>query len=109
MCKPGNVQMCKLKDNYIQFRRFQALLILMLLPAIFFYSAGFALPSSGFTHNDSLRGSDNPAKHYDITYYRLHLQIEPDKKKISGANEIYFTATDNLDSLQIDLFKNYEI
>ena len=57
---------------------------------MFFYSPGFALPSSGFTHNDSLRGSDNPAKHYDVTYYRLHLQIEPAKKKINGANEIFF-------------------
>jgi aminopeptidase N len=62
-----------------------------------------------FTHQDTLRGSLNAARMYDVKFYDLFIKVEPDKKYISGSNEIRFVAEENLDSLQIDLFANMEL
>ena len=63
-----------------------------------------------FGRADSLRGYLFPERScYDVTYYHLSLNINPDKKFIKGFNEIHFTATDNFSIIQIDLFENMKI
>lgn len=43
---------------------------------------------------------------YDVNYYDLCLEIIPSEKKLVGIVEIYAKATEDFDSLQIDLHKN---
>jgi aminopeptidase N len=63
-----------------------------------------------FTHNDSLRGSLNPARTaYDVTYYHLDVIIDPAKHTITGSNSISFDVKHQTDSIQVDLFHNYRI
>ena len=63
-----------------------------------------------FTQADTLRGKLLPMRTcYDVTYYNLHLRVEPEKKSIKGHNEIHFKALRNFNGFQIDLFKNMSI
>ena len=62
-----------------------------------------------FTHQDSLRGSMNPARMYDVKFYDLDILVIPEEKSIYGSNTIYFKAIENLDSIQIDLNSNMKI
>lgn len=63
-----------------------------------------------FTHADSLRGMLTPLRTcYDINYYHLDIKIDIDKKFISGSNQFKFTATQDFNKLQFDLFANLNI
>lgn len=63
-----------------------------------------------YNRYDSLRGALNPARScYDVYFYDLNVKVEPEKKYISGSNTIYFTAKNDFDSLQLDLFSNMKI
>lgn len=60
-----------------------------------------------FSRADSLRGHNGTLRScYDISYYHLDIQIDIEKKYISGSNLFRFTATRNFDRLQFDLFQN---
>jgi aminopeptidase N len=63
-----------------------------------------------YTRKDSLRGSLRPERTaYDVTFYDLHLKIDPKKKFISGSNTIYFRVIEATRRIQVDLFSQYEI
>ncbi len=63
-----------------------------------------------FSRGDSLRGQLTPLRTcYDINYYHLNVRVNPDKRYISGANLFRFTATDNIERLQFDLFDNLRV
>lgn len=67
-----------------------------------------------FTHADTLRGSDTPWRSWwDVTYYNLHVNINPSDSSISGYNGITYRVLngpekiaqtfDGKDIMQIDL------
>lgn len=58
-----------------------------------------------YTRQDSLKGGNGTGRNWwDVTYYNLNVDIDPDKRTISGDNEMVFTVTgDPRDSMQIDL------
>lgn len=60
-----------------------------------------------FTHADTLRGSLRPERTcYDVTFYDLNIKVDIPGRSIGGYNTIYFTAKNNVERLQIDLFDN---
>jgi len=66
--------------------------------------------SQPYTRADSLRGFLFPQRRcYDVTFYHLDLRINPDSQTISGSNLIAFKVVQDFDSIQIDLFSNFEI
>lgn len=63
-----------------------------------------------FTRADTLRGALTPLRTcYDINYYHLDVKIDIANKYISGSNEFQFTATQNFNKLQFDLFSNLKV
>lgn len=63
-----------------------------------------------YTRADSLRGNLTPLRTcYDINYYHLDIQVDVDKKFISGSNLFKFTAVQDFNRLQVDLFDNLKI
>jgi aminopeptidase N len=63
-----------------------------------------------FTKADSLRGMLTPLRTcYDINYYHLGVKVDIEQKSISGSNEFQFTATQDFNKLQFDLFSNFKV
>jgi aminopeptidase N len=63
-----------------------------------------------FTRADSLRGNLTPLRTcYDINYYHLDVKFDIDRKFISGSNLFKFTATQDFNRLQFDLFANLNV
>jgi aminopeptidase N len=63
-----------------------------------------------FSRADTLRGTLSPLRTcYDINYYHLDVQLDIAKKQLSGCNEFRFTATQNFNRLQFDLFANMQV
>lgn len=63
-----------------------------------------------FTEADSLRGTLNPYRNcFDVTWYALDIEIDPDRKFIEGQVGIRFHTLRELDTLQIDLYENMDI
>lgn len=63
-----------------------------------------------FSKADTLRGMLTPLRTcYDINYYHLDVKIDIDNKAIKGSNEFAFTATQNFNKLQFDLFDNLKV
>lgn len=63
-----------------------------------------------FNRADTLRGSLSPLRScYDINYYHLDVKVDIDQKFISGSNEFRFTATQDFNKLQFDLFVNLKV
>ncbi|TZF83293.1 M1 family metallopeptidase [Pedobacter sp. BS3] len=63
-----------------------------------------------FTRADTLRGAQSPERTcYDITYYHLDVQLDINRKTITGSNLFQLTATRDFNRLQFDLFSNLEI
>ena len=63
-----------------------------------------------YTRADTLRGMLTPLRTcYDINYYHLDVKINLDDKSVSGSNEFAFTATQDFNKLQFDLFANLKI
>ena len=62
------------------------------------------------TNQDSIRGALRPERNcFDVTFYDLFVNIDPEEKKIVGKNDIYFKAIHESKTIQIDLFRQYEI
>ena len=73
----------------------------ILLLAIGFNSFGQEQP---FTEQDTLRGSITPERSWwDLKFYHLKVEVEPDKKYISGSNTIRYTVLSPHERLQVDL------
>ncbi len=63
-----------------------------------------------FSRKDSLRGALTPLRTcYNVYYYHLDVQINPETKKIGGINSIYFEVMEDTGLLQVDLFENMAI
>jgi aminopeptidase N len=62
-----------------------------------------------YTRYDSLLGTITPMRAYDVTFYKLNLDIDIEKKNISGTAVMEFISQDKMDVLQLDLFENYQI
>ncbi len=57
-----------------------------------------------FTKQDTLRGSITPQRAWwDLVYYHLEVDVDPDAKYISGKNTIQYRVVDSMQQLQIDL------
>jgi aminopeptidase N len=63
-----------------------------------------------FTLADTLRGSLRPERTaFDVTYYHLNLDIDPETRTIAGYNDIHYNIVEDFTRLQIDLFDNMHI
>ncbi|WP_316823277.1 M1 family metallopeptidase [Pedobacter gandavensis] len=63
-----------------------------------------------FNRADTLRGTLSTLRScYDINYYHLNVKVDIDQKFISGSNEFQFTATQDFNKLQFDLFANLKV
>ncbi|PPK88519.1 peptidase M1-like protein [Neolewinella xylanilytica] len=63
-----------------------------------------------FTQADSLRGTLGPARaNYDVTYYELHLDVDPVEQMIDGYVDMDYRVTGPLPLLQLDLYENLDI
>lgn len=62
------------------------------------------------TPADTLRGSLRQERTYfDVLTYKLTLRVDPEKKYISGFNDISFKTLHKLRKMQIDLFENMKV
>ncbi len=76
----------------------------------FFAHAQLMKAQQKFTRADTLRGMLTPLRTcYDINYYHLDVKFDIAQKFISGSNQFKFTATQDFDKLQFDLFDNLKI
>jgi len=63
-----------------------------------------------YTRRDSLQGGLRPERTcFDVQRYDLNIKVDPDKKFISGYNEITFKVVENTSKIQLDLFENMQI
>ncbi len=63
-----------------------------------------------FTEADTLRGTLGSARaNYDVTYYELHLEVDPRDEVIEGWVDMDYTITGQLPMLQLDLYENLQI
>ncbi|HYK77770.1 MAG TPA: M1 family metallopeptidase [Daejeonella sp.] len=87
------------------------LFFLLLISCLSLNSFGQLLnPKKEFSKADTLRGSLSTLRTcYDINYYHLDLKVDIDNKFISGSNLFRFTATQDFNRLQFDLFDNLQI
>jgi aminopeptidase N len=59
---------------------------------------------NNFTHQDTLRGTITPERSWwDLTYYHLDVNVNPDEKFISGKTSVYYEVLEDSKELQIDL------
>ncbi len=74
-----------------------------ILPVILFIIS-FSAISQSFTRQDSLRGNITPERAWwDLTHYNLKVEVQPDKRFISGSNTIRYTVLKENNIMQIDL------
>ncbi len=75
-----------------------------LLLAVFTMASSIAFAQTGFTRQDSLRGSITPEREWwDLNYYHLQVKVEPSEKYISGSTTIRYKVLEPGKRLQIDL------
>ena len=80
---------------------------ILLVLILFIATNSFAILT---TNPDSIRGSLRPERLcFDVTSYDLSINIDPEKKMISGQNDIYFTVLENSKTIQIDLFRHFTV
>jgi aminopeptidase N len=61
-------------------------------------------PTKGFTHADTLRGSNGPGRAWwDAAFYDLHVAISPSDSSIRGYNAITYRVLEPAKEMQIDL------
>ena len=71
---------------------------------IFFFVITPVINAQQFTQQDSLRGSITPERAWwNLNYYHLNIEVDPDQKFISGSNTIRYEVLDSHDMLQVDL------
>ncbi|MBE98672.1 M1 family metallopeptidase [Flavobacterium coralii] len=69
-----------------------------------------SLHAQNFTRRDSLQGGLRPERTaFNVLHYTLDIKIDPDKKYISGYNEISFEVLDDTKRIQLDLFENMKV
>lgn len=71
---------------------------------------GFGFAQAQFTRKDSLFGGLRVERtSFDVLRYDLNITINPEKKEISGYNDITFKAVNPTKKIQLDLFDNMKI
>ncbi len=81
-------------------RRFLIALCIAALPA----TASAQRAPRVYTHADTLRGSNGPARSWwDATFYDLHVRVDPSDSSISGWNAITYRVLRPHQAMQIDL------
>jgi aminopeptidase N len=69
-----------------------------------------AQDSTAYTHADSLRGSNGPGRAWwDVTFYDLHVRVDPADSTIRGHNAIVYRVLAPHDEMQIDLRAPLEV
>ena len=72
-----------------------------------FFLISITVVGQEFTKKDSLRGALLPERvWFDVDYYHLNLDVDPNAKLISGFNDVHFTVLSNSKIMQLDLFEN---
>ncbi|MHA3787162.1 M1 family metallopeptidase [Flavobacterium hauense] len=70
----------------------------------------YTASAQNYTRRDSLQGGLRPERtSFDVQRYDLNIKIDPDKKFISGYNDITFKVVENTSKIQLDLFDNMKI
>ena len=73
----------------------------------FFFIVSITVLGQEFTKKDSLRGALFPERvWFDVNYYHLNLDVNPNSKSISGFNDIHFNVKSKSHIMQLDLFEN---
>ena len=97
--------------RYLRMSRYQLVLLLALV-----YGTGVCAQRPNFfadrvfTAADTLRGTLLPARaNYDVTFYGLHLSVDPREEEIDGYVDIEYTITGQLPMLQLDLYEDLQI
>ncbi len=68
------------------------------------------LSAQNFTRRDSLQGGLRPERtSFDVQRYDLNIKLDPEKRYISGYNDITFTVVENTQRIQLDLFENMKV
>lgn len=91
--------------------KLKRLLIIALALFAFKAQAQLGQPKETFTHGDTLRGDFNSPLRacYDINFYHLDIKFDIANKFISGNVLFKFTATQDFNKLQFDLFSNLKV
>ncbi|HEY0612196.1 MAG TPA: M1 family aminopeptidase, partial [Chitinophaga sp.] len=65
---------------------------------------------NGFTRADTLRGMLSPLRScYDVSFYHLDVEVNPDSRSIRGSSKIRFKAVEPFKLMQLDLHANMHI
>ena len=67
------------------------------------------LAQKQFSLKDSLRGSLNPSRMYDVKFYDLSIEFDIPEKKIQGICQMNIMATQEQQTIQVDLFENLKV
>lgn len=68
------------------------------------------LSAQNITRRDTLQGGLRPERtSFDVQRYDLNITINPDKRYISGYNDITFRTVDKTQKIQLDLFENMKV
>jgi aminopeptidase N len=98
-----NQKLLKLSGISLLKKTFSLSLFLLLNANLFF-------AQETFTRKDSLHGGLRFERIcFDVLRYDLNIKINPQEKSIVGFNEITFTAIENTNKIQLDLFENMRI
>lgn len=82
----------------------------ILFNILFFWIAAVYSQTPVFTHQDTLRGSITPERiWWNLTYYHLDIQVDTDRKTISGQNTIHYQVLEPEQRMQVDLQPPMEI
>lgn len=80
---------------------------LLLIASLFAFAFAGA---QEFSRRDSLHGGLRPERtSFDVLRYDLNITVNPDKRFISGYNDITFKVVSNTQKIQLDLFENMKI
>ena len=72
-----------------------------------FFLISITVVGQEFTKKDSLRGALLPERvWFDVDYYHLNLDVDPNAKSISGFNDVHFTVLSHSKIMQLDLFEH---
>ena len=81
-----------------------ALTVLLIIPVSIINAQGLLTEKNNFTRQDTLRGTVTPERAWwDLTHYKLDIEVDPDNKYISGTNTIQYKVLKNHNVMQIDL------
>lgn len=68
------------------------------------------LSAQNYTRRDSLQGGLRPERtSFDVQHYALNITVDPDKRYISGYNDITFKVIAKTSRIQLDLFENMQV